>query len=132
MQGQSDDNSHMGAESPVQAVDGQILGVIKAVAAASESEGLGMLAQLHHLFEVWEQRARGQQPQGEGVHPLPLPECDASSSTGGGRRTGLKRQCTLVPHSFDESNSSAESTDSDCSSSSSSSNSSSSLSSSAG
>jgi hypothetical protein len=39
-------------------VDGQILSVIKAAAAAPGREGLGMLAQLH-LLNIWEQRARG-------------------------------------------------------------------------
>lgn len=98
MQHQPEEIRDMGARNCVQLVDEQILSVIKAGAAAPEREGLGMLAQLHLLMEIWEQRARGQQPEGEVEQQLP--ECEVSSSRGSGRDHGLRRQCTLVGQSL--------------------------------
>ena len=96
MQQQPEEIRDMGAQNRVQSVDEQTLNVIKAAAAAPEREGLGMLAQLQHLMEIWEQRARGQQPEGE----VEQPDCDVSSSRGLGRDHRLRRQCTLVAQSL--------------------------------
>lgn len=98
MQQQPEEIRDMGSQIRVQLVDEQILSVIKAAAVAPEREGLGMLAQLHHLMEIWEQRARGQQPEGEVEQQLL--EADVSSSRGSGRDHGLRRRCRLVGQSL--------------------------------